>query len=120
MGYVSISTISFALNNDVDIDTILKTDDNSKVGYIVECDLEFPIEIHDKLKEFPPCPETLAPTNEMLSKYQHSLVEKDNIKVGGCSKLIPHLMKHERYIVFIIEILSLLKNMALKLLRFIM
>ena len=53
---------SIALNNDVDIDTILKTGDNSKVGYIVECDLEFPIEIHDKLKEFPPCPDTLAPT----------------------------------------------------------
>ena len=88
---------NIALTKDVDIDTILKTDDNSKVGYIVECDLEFPIEIHDKLKEFPPCPETFAPTKEMLSQYQHSLIEKDNIKVGGCSKLIPHLMKHEKY-----------------------
>ena len=70
-----------------------------KLVILWNCDLEFPIEIHDKLKEFPPCPETLAPTNEMLSKYQHSLIEKDNIKVGGCSKLIPHLMKHEKYLV---------------------
>ena len=57
----------------------------------------FPKEIHDKLKEFPPCPETLAPSTEMLSKYQETLIEKDNTKVGGGAKLVPHLMKHEKY-----------------------
>ena len=88
---------NLALNKDISIDEILKTGDEADVGYIIECDLEFPKEIHDKLKEFPPCPETLAPSTEMLSKYQKTLIEKDNIKVGGCAKLVPHLMKHEKY-----------------------
>ena len=88
---------NISLNSEIDIDTILKTDDNSKYGYIVECDLEFPQEIHDKLKEFPPCPESIAPTKEMLSEFQKKMAEKSNVKVGSCSKLVPHLMKHEKY-----------------------
>ena len=36
------------INNDIPINKILETEDNSDVGYIVECDLELPPEIHDK------------------------------------------------------------------------
>ena len=64
---------NLALNKDIGFDEIL-TGDEADVGYIIECDLEFPKEIHDKLKEFPPCPETLAPSTEMLSKYQKTLI----------------------------------------------
>ena len=34
----------------------LNTPDDSLKGYIVEVDLEFPQHLHDKFKEFPPCP----------------------------------------------------------------
>jgi hypothetical protein len=88
---------NISLNNEIEIETILKTADDSDVGYIVECDLEFPEEIQDKLKEFPPCPETLAPTKDMLSQYQQKTVEKNDMKIGKCAKLIPHFMKHEKY-----------------------
>lgn len=99
---------NISLNNEIDIDTILKTDDNSKVGYIVECDLEFPQEIHDKLKEFPPCPESVAPKLEWLSDVQKAMLKKEQdsvrqtdkdspLKTSNCSKLVPHLMKHEKY-----------------------
>ena len=90
--------ISF--NTDITLEEILATNDDNDIGYIVECDLEYPKEIHDKLKEFPPCPETLAPTTKMLSEYQKSLKEKGNqgkVSQVGCSKLIPHLMRHENY-----------------------
>jgi hypothetical protein len=40
------------IDNDIDIKDILSTADNSAVGYIVECDLKFPKEIYDKLKEY--------------------------------------------------------------------
>ena len=53
----------------------LKTDDDNDVGYIIECDLCAPKEIHDKLKEFPPCPESMAPTKTMLSEYQKEIAE---------------------------------------------
>ena len=99
---------NLALNKDIGIDEILKTGDEADVGYIIECDLEFPREIHDKLKEFPPCPETLAPSTEMLSKYRKGLLQKEQdstrktdketpLKTSGCSKLVPHLMKHAKY-----------------------
>ena len=37
---------------------------------IVECDLSFPAELHDKFKEYPPCPESLTPTTKWMSEYQ--------------------------------------------------
>ena len=46
----------------------MATADDSDIGYIIECDLNAPKEIHDKLKEFPPCPESMAPTEAMLSE----------------------------------------------------
>jgi hypothetical protein len=88
---------NISLNSNINIDNILELPDNSEIGYIIECDLEYPEEIHDKLKEFPPCPENLSPTIEMLSEYQKQIAENNKVKIGGCSKLVPHLMKHEKY-----------------------
>jgi hypothetical protein len=58
------------IDNDVSLDVVLKTSDNSNVGYILEVDLNAPKEIHDILKELPPCPESLIIKENMLSKYQ--------------------------------------------------
>jgi hypothetical protein len=93
--YLPYANIS--LNKDITIDEIIGTSDESDIGYIIECDLEYPQELHDKLKEFPPCPQNLSPTKTMLSDYQIKMAEKNNVKIGGCSKLVPHLMKHENY-----------------------
>ena len=67
---------NLASNKDIGIDEILKTSDEADVGYIFECDLESPKEIHDKLKEFPPCPESIAPKLDWLSNYQKGLLTK--------------------------------------------
>ena len=37
-------------NNKVELDTILYTPDDHETGYILEVDLRFPEELHDKLK----------------------------------------------------------------------
>ena len=55
---------------------ILQTADDSSQGYIIECNLFFPPEIHDKLKEFVPAPETLTPNMEWLSDYQRANAER--------------------------------------------
>ena len=39
----------------------LSTPAGNATWYIVEVDLHFPVEPHDKVKEFPPAPETLTP-----------------------------------------------------------
>ena len=44
--YLPYANIS--LNSDVPIDEIIGTSDESEIGYIIECDLEYPQEIHDK------------------------------------------------------------------------
>lgn len=73
----------------------MKTTDENDVGYIVECDLHFSKEIHDKLKAYPPAPE-IFPKDEWMSNDQLDLKNKLNIK-SQSSKLIPHLMDHKNY-----------------------
>ena len=59
------------------MEAILKTSDNdSEIGYTVECDIEYPVEIHEQLKEFVPCPETIIPKYEWLTDYQTHLLNK--------------------------------------------
>ena len=84
------------IDNNINIDDVLKTDDNNDVGYIVECDLLIPKEIHNKLKQYPPAPEILTPDNEWMSDYQLDLQKKLNIK-SKSDKLVPHLMDHKNY-----------------------
>ena len=87
----------------ISLKKILKTPDNSPKGYIVEVDLEFPQHLHDKFKEFPPCPESLTPKMEWFSDYQKEVGTKcgtlTNDKYHGSDKLVPHLNKHEKYVI---------------------
>jgi len=85
------------------LEEILETDDRADEGYIVECDLSFPEELHDKFKEYPPCPENIIPKIEWFSKTQLKIGEDlKHIKDGkyhGSNKLVPHLFKHEKYVI---------------------
>ena len=84
-------------SNNTSLETILATPDDATTGYILEVDLSFPEELHDKFKEFPPCPENVAPRDEWLSDYQKHIADKNNIKTTSCNKLVPHLYPHEKY-----------------------
>jgi len=90
-------------DTDITIDEILATPDDSETGYFVECDLRFPKEIHDKIKEYPPCPENLAPKLDWFSKAQVEIGEKSgairNGKYDGGNKLVPHLFEHKNYVI---------------------
>jgi hypothetical protein len=61
------------------LEDILKTEDDADEGYIVECDLRFPKEIHNRLKEYPPCPETMKVNIEWFSEYQKKVGELTGI-----------------------------------------
>ena len=79
------------------LETILNAPDDAETGYFCEVDLEFPPELHDKLKHFPPCPESLIPQQEWFSDYQRQVMQITNSKPTS-EKLTPHLMKHENYV----------------------
>ena len=61
-----------------DLDSI---SENSKIGYILEADLECPSFLHDLRNDYPLYPEKVEVKYEMLSKFC-----KD-IKVGGVIKI---------------------------------
>ena len=79
------------------LETILNTADDAETGYFCEVYLEFPPELHEKLKHFPPCPESVVPQQEWFSDYQRQVMEIANSKPTS-EKLTPHLVKHENYV----------------------
>lgn len=79
-----------------------KTRKGSDTGYVVECDLEYPEELHDKHNDYPLAPERMAVNAKMWSNKQRTLhlayVQKDAIITGtGNTKLVPNLYSKTRY-----------------------
>ena len=73
--------------------------ENSSIGYILEADLEYPDKLHDLHNDYPLAPEKLEISSDMLSKYCSDIADKYGIKVGGVSKLVPHLRDKKKYVV---------------------
>ena len=67
-GYLPYKDLEW--DNLMELEYILEAPDDNWTGYISEEDLHFLAKVHDKLKEFPPAPETLTPDIEWLTQYQ--------------------------------------------------
>ncbi|XP_071152225.1 uncharacterized protein [Mytilus edulis] len=87
--------------NDSEIENLNISDvvDNSKHGFILEVDLEYPRELHDDHNEYPLAPEKLKVTNDMLSPYAEKLLDDLNLKGTSTEKLIPNLHPKQKYVV---------------------
>ena len=66
--------------------------EDSSTGLILEVDLEYPKELHDKHNDYPLAPEQLPVSNDMLSNYCKQIQSKFNISSDLVQKLIPNLM----------------------------
>ncbi|XP_039299204.1 uncharacterized protein LOC120355030 [Nilaparvata lugens] len=86
-------------------------DSNSETGYIIECDLKYPQELHDKHASFPLAPLHQTPPRELLSNYQTN----ENGQTGT-KKLMNTLFDREKYIVHYVN-LKLYLQLGLKLLK---
>jgi hypothetical protein len=80
----------FKLNN-------VKT--QSKIGHILEVDLEYPEELHDLHNEYPYCPEHLNITPDMLSDYSRNVAYCNAMKCGKSNKLVATLRKKDKYVI---------------------
>jgi hypothetical protein len=63
---------------------------------MVEVDLSFPKEIHERIKQLPPCPEPKTPDEAWYSQYQKDL-KLITISNSKCEKLVPHFDEHKNY-----------------------
>lgn len=69
--------------------------DDASIGYVVECDLEYPENLHDIHNDYPLAPETLLVTKDMLSGFCKSFPDHKHV---DCEKLIPNLMNKTKYV----------------------
>ena len=72
--------------------------DNENKGYFVECDLEYPKELHENHKDYPLAPETMKITSDMLSAWAKTQKETLNIKGANVQKLCQTFLDKEKYI----------------------
>ena len=86
---------NFKWINPDDID-ILKIPMNSRLGYILEVDLEYCKELHDAHNLYPLAPEHLEVSNSMLSPFQK--VNFPSIR-GTVKKLVPNLLDKKKYVI---------------------
>ena len=66
--------------------------ENSSIGYILEIDLKYCRELHDKHNDDPSCPGNIEISSDMLSKCYSDIVNKYGMKVGGVKKLVKSSM----------------------------
>ena len=73
-------------------------DENSAKGLILEVDLEYPLELYHLHNDYPCAPEKISVQKKKLSDYCREILEREKMPIGGVRKLIPTLMKREKYV----------------------
>ena len=67
-------------------------------GCIIECDLEYPENLHDEHNMYPLAPEKILVEKDMLSPYCNEILDEFKIQKNTCKKLIPNLMNKQKYV----------------------
>ena len=65
------------------MEDVLKPQTMMTTCYMVRDDLHIPEELHDKFKEFLPCPEIMAPSVELFSDFQKKLMRRNKLRFIG-------------------------------------
>ena len=89
---------SFELDEDIILDSILSTSEDSIVRYIVELDLDYPEELRNSHSDFWLAPTREASKLEWLGEYQEELREKLGMRlVSKTKKFSQTLFNKEHY-----------------------
>ena len=70
----------------------------SKTGFILDADLEYPEKLHALHNNYPLAPEKLAVSYEVLSDFCRKIANKYGMKVGDVKELISYLSNKTNYI----------------------
>ena len=77
---------------------IMKMKWNSKKGWILEVDLEYPAYLHDAHNDYPLAPEKKEIKTEKMSEYQRLLMREHGIEMPKTEKLLLTLEDKEKYV----------------------
>ena len=80
-------------------DKVLRLNDDQDVGYILEVDIEYPKELHDKHNNYPLCPYKKTINDDMLSQYAQRIKKSQNISSDHVDKLICDLSDKHNYVI---------------------
>ena len=78
---------------------IMKMKWNSKKGWILEVDLEYPAHLHDAHNDYPLAPEKKVIKPEQMSEYQRRLMADLELDMPNTEKLVLTLEDKEKYVV---------------------
>ena len=83
---------------EINYQEILNTKDDAKYGYIVECTLEYPENLHKKHREFPLAPHQHVIAPDDLSVYQDNCHDILGTKPKKEKKMTATFLKREKYV----------------------
>ena len=78
---------------------IMKMKWNSKKGWILKVDLEYPAHLHDAHNDYPLAPEKKALNPEQMWEYQRRLMVDLDLTMPNAEKLVLTLEDKEKYVV---------------------
>ena len=73
--YLPTGEFKWLNNEEIDELDVDQIKDDNEYGYIYECDLEYPEELHDKHSDYPLAPERISVKPNMLSDKQIDILE---------------------------------------------
>ena len=79
-------------------DQIMKMKWNSKKGWILEVDLEYPTHLHNAHNDYPLAPEKKVIKPEQMSEYQRRLMADLDLTMPNTEKLVLTLEEKEKYV----------------------
>ena len=77
----------------------MKMRPNSRIGWILEVDLEYPGELHDWHNDYPLAPEKKVIGSDKMSEYQQRLMADLDLTMPNTEKLVLTLEDKEKYVV---------------------
>ena len=99
LGKVPVGDFAWVENGSLStVDAIMALDPDGELGYTIQCDWRFPLELHDVLNDYTPAPELMPVTDAMLSPWQTALKAGSGRGRTDLPKLVPSLLDKRAYI----------------------
>ena len=92
-----VGSFRFLTNDEIEKFDLTSVKVDADIGYILECDLNYPPTLHDSHNHYPLAPEHMIVTYDMLSPYAKSLQDPDRPWIPA-KKLIPNVMDKSKYV----------------------